>query len=52
MKWTMAKFKKMSKEKLQRAIDRAKGVYTIYSGASKQELVNEFVYLVNKGIIK
>lgn len=51
MKWTITKIRKMTKEELQRTIDRAKGAYTVYSGASKQELINEFVHLVNKGII-
>ena len=50
--WTMAKIKKMSKEELQKRIDQADGVRTVYAGASRAELVNKFVHYVNAGKIQ
>ena len=48
-KWTTSKIKKMSKQELQEVIDRAKGVQTVYSSASKEELQRELIFLINQG---
>ena len=52
MKLTMTKLKKMDKQELINMIDKAKGLRTVYNGASKAELINQVVNLYNQGLIK
>lgn len=47
----MGKINKMNREELIAIIDKVEGYHTVYTGSSKQELINKFIGLVNKGLI-
>ena len=51
MKWTNAKVNKLTTEEMIALIDKAEGLETVYTGASRQELKNKVIQLINKGLI-
>lgn len=51
MKWTNAKVNKLTREEMIELIDKAEGMETVFTGASKQELKNKLIDLINKGLV-